>query len=181
MKLGFFVSLMIMLPVIMGFRRAFSRTFVPETKRALTAFDYPLLSRSFVDPPAVIRDMMEMMDQPSRLLAGTTTMPLDIKENEKEFIISVDLPGVKKEDIKVSLSEKQLVISASRGSEKEEKGETYWRIERSSGTMSRSMTLPENAADDGITAESKDGVLVVKVPKISASPPRKEALRIPVK
>ena len=91
----------------------------------------------------------------------------DISETENEYIISSDLPGIKKEDIKIELKEGYLTIKAERKEEKEEKDKKYYRRERVYGNFVRNIALPENAESDerGINAEFKDGVLNIVIPK----------------
>ena len=91
---------------------------------------------------------------------------VDIKETEKEFVVKAELPGVKREDVKVRLEDDVLTIEGERRQEKDVKGEKTHRIERFYGTFSRSFTLPEYADAKAIRAESKDGVLNVYVPKL---------------
>jgi HSP20 family protein len=90
---------------------------------------------------------------------------VDITEDDKEYLIKAELPEVKKEDVKVGVEEGTLAISGERKFEKEEKGKKYHRIERAYGSFMRSFTLPEGAAGDKVTAEFKDGVLKVHLPK----------------
>jgi HSP20 family protein len=90
----------------------------------------------------------------------------DISETEKEYVVKAELPGVKREDVKVTLADGVLSIEGERKHEKEEKGEKTHRIERFYGSFCRSFSLPENADANNIRAESKDGVLNVHVPKL---------------
>jgi HSP20 family protein len=90
----------------------------------------------------------------------------DISETEKEYLVKAELPGIKREDVKVTIEDGLLCIQGERRQEKEEKGEKYHRVERSYGTFFRSFTLPENAASGDIRAESKEGVLLVHIPKV---------------
>ena len=90
---------------------------------------------------------------------------VDIKETDKEFLVKAELPGIKREDVKVSLDDDVLTIRGERRHEKDVKGEKTHRVERFYGTFCRSFTLPEYADAKAIRAESKDGVLNVYVPK----------------
>ena len=91
---------------------------------------------------------------------------VDIKETEKEYLVKAELPGVKREDVKVSLEDGVLMIEGERRQEKDSEGEKTHRVERFYGTFCRSFTLPESADATAIRAESKDGVLKVHVPKL---------------
>ncbi|HXF93425.1 MAG TPA: Hsp20/alpha crystallin family protein [Nitrospiraceae bacterium] len=97
---------------------------------------------------------------------------VDISESEGEYLIKAELPGVKKEDIKVTLQEGVLTIQGERKQEKEEKGRKYHRIERSYGTFMRSFTLPDSVDDSKVSAEFKDGLLYLHVPKSEKAKPK---------
>jgi HSP20 family protein len=94
---------------------------------------------------------------------------VDIAEDDKEYTIKVELPGVNKEDVRVSVEGGVLSITGERKAEKEEKNKKYHRIERSYGSFARSFTLPEGAAGDKVSAEFKDGVLRAHLPKDEAA------------
>jgi HSP20 family protein len=97
---------------------------------------------------------------------------VDITEDDKEYTIKVELPGVNKEDVRVSMEGDVLSISGERKAEKEEKNKKYHRVERIYGTFARSFTLPKGTAGDKISAEFKDGVLRVHLPKDEAAKPK---------
>ena len=90
---------------------------------------------------------------------------MDVSENEKGDSVSVELPGVKKDDDTVEVHENVLTIRGEKKSEREEKKDkTHW-IERSYGSFSRSFTLPPAAVVDEMKASFKDGVLTLEIPK----------------
>ena len=97
---------------------------------------------------------------------------VDITEDEKEYIVKAEIPEMKKEDIKINIHDDVLAISGERKYEKEEKGKKYHRVERAYGSFMRSFTLPEDADGSRISAEYKDGMLKVHLPK-SAKPKAK--------
>lgn len=105
---------------------------------------------------------------------------VDIAEDDKGFIIKAELPEVKKEDITVSVDNGVLTLTGERRFEKEEKDDkkTFHRVERSYGRFSRSFTLPEGADDKLVTAEHRDGVLNIRVPK--AAKPAAKAVNVKV-
>jgi HSP20 family protein len=103
---------------------------------------------------------------------------VDIKETEKEYLVTAELPGLKREDVKVTLDEGVLTIEGERSQEKVELSEKTHRTERFYGTFCRSFTLPEYTDAVGIRAESKDGVLRVHVPKLKVE--KRKALEIKV-
>lgn len=94
--------------------------------------------------------------------------PCDIQEKEDHYLLSLDLPGVKKEDIKVDMQGNQLVISGERKQEREEdeKGRHY--AERSYGFFRRALTLPTGVKAEDIEADFADGVLSVAIPKMES-------------
>jgi HSP20 family protein len=89
----------------------------------------------------------------------------DITEDEKEYLIKAELPEVKKEEVKVTVENGTLRITGERKFEKEEEGKKYHRVERAYGAFERTFLLPEDARGDKVTADYKDGVLKVHVPK----------------
>jgi HSP20 family protein len=96
----------------------------------------------------------------------TEWMPsVDIAEDDKEYTIKAELPGVSKEDVKVTVQGGVLSITGERKAEKEEKDKKYHRIERSYGSFFRSFTLPEGTSTEKIGAEFKDGILKLHLPK----------------
>ena len=90
---------------------------------------------------------------------------VDVTEDEKEYVIKTELPEVKKEDVKVTVEDGTLRITGERKLEKEEEGKRYHRIERAYGSFERSFMLPEGTQPDKLTADYKDGVLKVHLPK----------------
>ena len=97
---------------------------------------------------------------------------VDITEDEKEYLIKAELPEVKKEDVKVTVENGTLSITGERKLEKEEKGKKFHRVERSYGSFMRSFTLPEGTTGDKVSAEFKDGVLKVHLPKSEEVKPK---------
>ena len=98
--------------------------------------------------------------------------PVDIEEDNREYIVKAELPGMKKEEVKLKVEGGTLTISGERKAEKEEKEKKYHRLERSYGTFQRSFTLPEGTQPEKISAEFKDGVLLVHLPKDEKAKPK---------
>jgi len=96
----------------------------------------------------------------------------DITEDDKEFLVKVELPEMKKEDVKVTVENGALRISGERKAEKEEKTKKYHRIERSYGSFLRAFTLPDGADGTKVVADYKDGVLKVHLPKTAEAKPK---------
>lgn len=103
---------------------------------------------------------------------------VDIIEDEKEYLVKADLPEMKKEEIKIKVEEGLLSVSGERNAEKEEKGKTFHRIERSYGSFERSFTLPENADGTKVSAEFKEGVLKVHLPKSASAKPKTVEVKV---
>ncbi|GAB4453679.1 MAG: hypothetical protein OHK0036_16760 [Bacteroidia bacterium] len=96
---------------------------------------------------------------------GSTIPSANIKETEDAFQIELGVPGVKKEDIKVDLEDNVLTISSEQKEEKTEEKENYTRREFNYSSFSRSFTLPDIVDAEKITAEYKDGILNINIPK----------------
>jgi HSP20 family protein len=103
---------------------------------------------------------------------------VDITEDDKEYVVKAEIPEMKKDDIKINVHEDVLTISGERKYEKEEKGKKYHRVERAYGSFMRSFTLPEDADGTKISAEYKDGVLKVHLPKSEKAKPKAIEVKI---
>jgi HSP20 family protein len=93
------------------------------------------------------------------------TPAVDITETGKEYVVKVELPGVNKEDVKISTRDNILTIRGEKKQEKETKDASFHRVERSYGSFQRSFPLPEGIRGDGIEASYKDGILEIVLPK----------------
>ena len=113
---------------------------------------------------------------------GTMTwMPkMDVFEKEGELILKVDLPGVPKENVKVTIEENYLVIAGDRKEEKEIKEESYYRMEREYGSFYRRLPLDFEVDPNLIKATFKEGILEVKVPILAKKGPEPKAIPINV-
>ncbi|MDD4503817.1 MAG: Hsp20/alpha crystallin family protein [Clostridiaceae bacterium] len=111
------------------------------------------------------------------LFTGDNQIKVDIKENEKEYIVEADLPGVKKEEINVELSNDRLTISVARNEEINEEKENYIRKERRSGSYCRSFYV-ENVIEDQISAKFENGVLSMVLPKKESGGNKKNQIEI---
>ncbi len=90
---------------------------------------------------------------------------VETAEDDKQFEITVELPGVDEKDVAVSVDDGMLTIKGEKKSEREEKKKDYHLTERSYGSFQRSFRLPENAAQDKISADFENGVLKIALPK----------------
>jgi len=102
----------------------------------------------------------------------TWTPTVDITETDKNFLITAELPGVKKKDIKVEIDHGVLTISGERHFEKEDDQKKHHRIERFFGNFSRSFSLPDSVNQEKIKAEFNDGLLTVKLFKTEVPKPK---------
>ncbi len=102
----------------------------------------------------------------------------NISETDKEYLIKAELPEVKKEDVKITLDGGVITISGERKMEKEQKDEKTIRVESFYGTFARSFSLPENVDADAISADSKDGVLRIRIPKRQAAKPKAVTIEV---
>ena len=98
---------------------------------------------------------------------------MDLVEQDGEFVLRADLPGVAEDAVNIELDDNVLTISGTRGSEHEERREGYYRVERASGSFSRSLTLPDGVDPDLVRASFDRGVLEVRIPKPEQRKPRK--------
>ncbi|MBO6522357.1 MAG: Hsp20/alpha crystallin family protein [Balneolaceae bacterium] len=90
---------------------------------------------------------------------------VDVSETDEQFEVSVELPGLKKEDIKVDLEKGRLTISGERKFKNEEEGKNFHRVETQYGKFSRSFYLPDSIHEDSITAKYEDGILNISIKK----------------
>lgn len=95
--------------------------------------------------------------------------PLDIEENDESIVVRAELPGMNKDDIKISLSDDTLTIAGERKMESEKKGKTYYRMERAYGKFQRTVTLPAEVEGEKAKASYKAGVLELVLPKSEKS------------
>ena len=103
---------------------------------------------------------------------------VDITEDEKEYLIKAELPDMKKEDVRLTVENGVLAISGERTFEKEEKWKKYHRTERAYGSFVRSFSLPEDADESTVSADYKDGVLHVHLPKSQKAKPKAIEIKV---
>ncbi|XP_021769112.1 class I heat shock protein-like [Chenopodium quinoa] len=115
----------------------------------------------------------------ARDTASFVNARIDWKETPEAHVLKADLPGVKKEEVKVEVEDGKVIqISGERNREKEEKNDTWHRVERSSGKFLRRFRLPENAKMEEIKANMENGVLIVTVPKVEEKKPQLKSIDI---
>jgi HSP20 family protein len=102
----------------------------------------------------------------------------DVSETEAEYLIKADLPEVRKEDVSITVQDGVLTLSGERLQEKREDGEKVHRIERMYGSFARRFALPENADEQAIRAESRDGVILIHIPKHKVVQPQPRQITV---
>ena len=127
-------------------------------------------NRLFDDPFFHIGRMADDSD------LGMWNPAVDLYEKDDHFMIKAELPGVDKKAIKIDLKDRLLTLSGERSYDNEVKEENYYRRERSYGKFQRAFTLPADVDSDKISAEFKDGVLQIEVPK----PEEKQAKQVTI-
>lgn len=154
-----------------------------QESRALTAWDpfgevepwsnlFEGLSGRF---PRLVDELFRERAWPGR---GRGFLPaLDVSDNEQQYTLSVELPGVRKEDVHIELQEGMLTVRGEKKSEREEKKEQSRYVERSYGSFTRSLRIPPDADADRLAASFKDGVLTITIPKSEEAKPRTIAIK----
>lgn len=162
-----------------------------DRKEGMVPRDY--LDSAWVSPWAMLNDMDRIFDDfrsewetllaaPRSSAAEMTRQPLvDLADNGKEYVVTAELPGINKDDLRIEVTQDSLEISGETKSEEneEDKERGYIRRERRYSRFHRTLPLPDNVLTDKVEAELKDGVLTVKLPK--AAPPQKKTKKVPVK
>ena len=103
--------------------------------------------------------------------------PVDLVEAEDHFVLKADLPGLTDDDVSIEVQDGTLTISGERRAEHESQERGWYRIERSFGSFSRSLTLPDGVDPDAISARFENGVLEVSIPKPEERKPRRVEIK----
>lgn len=122
--------------------------------------------------------LMEPLRQAGQRIADFFAPSADAAATNDFYEINVELPGVKSEDIDVTVDEDTLTVKGEKKFEREEKGKTYFFSERAWGAFHRSFRLPADVEAESVSADFKDGVLTIRVPK--SAPPKERARRVPI-
>lgn len=130
------------------------------------------------DPIGMMRELLRWdpfaQMAPSLMTTGETFVPkFEVKERKDAYVFKADLPGVKEDDLDVSLTGNRLTISGKRESEKKEEEDRFFAWECSYGSFSRSFTLPEGVDAEHVNADLKNGVLTLTLPKKPEIQPKK--------
>ena len=105
-------------------------------------------------------------------------MKTDIKEGKNEYTLEIEMPGIKKENVKIELSKGYITISAENNNEVEEKEKNYIRKERHYGSFTRSFYVGDKVKMDDINASMDNGILCITVPKEESEEPEKKYIEI---
>jgi HSP20 family protein len=111
----------------------------------------------------------DFFDEALNLTSGRFTPGMNIYETDDAFELTMELPGMKKDNIDISIENNMLNISGERKASREENGRTYHRVESRFGKFSRNLPMPNNVDDEGIEAKYENGVLTVNLPKTEQS------------
>jgi HSP20 family protein len=109
----------------------------------------------------------------SNVVTSSWTPTVDIKEEEKRFVLYADLPGIDPKDIEITMEQGVLTVKGERPIPKDEDYANYKRVERAYGTFHRRFSLPDSADPAGIQANGRNGVLEISIPKHERVQPRK--------
>jgi len=110
--------------------------------------------------------------RPDEVFGGHWAPMVDIYEDDHEFVVKADLPGLEIKDIDLQIQENILTLKGERRMEKEVEKDRYHRIERSYGSFQRSFTLPNIVDQEKVKARFKDGVLEIRIPKLERAKPK---------
>jgi HSP20 family protein len=103
---------------------------------------------------------------------------MDLVETGEHFVLKADLPGMTESDVNIEIEKNVLTVSGERKTEHEEKHEGYYRLERSAGAFSRSITLPEGIDAAAVKAAFANGVLEVRIPKPAQAKPQRVQIAV---
>jgi HSP20 family protein len=103
---------------------------------------------------------------------------VDIAETKDDIVVKAEIPGMKKDDIKIVIQDNILTLKGERQEEKQEKDKRYHRVERSYGSFERSFSLPVSVKVDKVKADYKDGVLTITLPKAEEAKPKEVSVNI---
>ena len=110
--------------------------------------------------------------------AGRWVPRVNVEEQDSGFEITVEVPGMNREDVKVEVNDHTLMIEGERNVEHEKEDRNYHVCERCTGTFQRAFTLPENVDADKIDAEYTNGILTIKIPKTEAARPKEIKVKV---
>jgi len=133
-----------------------------------------------VDPFDVMREMLSLDPLRAILGGGMTQMPMqtfmpqfEVRETNDAYIFKADMPGVRDEDLDITMAQNRLTVSGRREMMERDESDRYYAVERAYGSFTRTFTLPTDIDVAHVDAELRDGVLTLKVPKSPEQQPKK--------
>ena len=111
-------------------------------------------------------------------ITSTWLPAVDIIENENDYLVKVELPGVDKNGVKITINDDVLTIRGEKKQEREKKDDNYHRVERSYGSFQRSFTLPSSVQSEKIEASYDNGILTVMLPKAEEAKPKEIEVKV---
>ena len=137
------------------------------------------------DPFRELADMRNMMDRmlersfavPQAGWQQTWDLPLDVIENEDEYVVKASIPGINPDNLDITFNDRTLTIKGESKGEEEKKEQRYHLRERWSGSFTRSISLPTRVKAEGIQASCENGVLTLHLPKTEEVKPRRIAIQ----
>ncbi len=120
----------------------------------------------------------ELPEQRRGLLEGEWAPSIDVAETDDEIVVTVELPGVKQDDVDITVTDDILILKGEKKEEKEIKKENYHRVERSYGSFQRSINLPTGVQADKAKATYNNGVLYVTIPKAEEAKPKQIKINV---
>lgn len=120
-------------------------------------------------------DALKIFDEGGENLGWSPA--IDLEETENDFVVTADLPGLTKDDVKISIANNSVLISGEVGEEKDVQEKNYYLKERARGRFSRGFTLPTRIDSDKAEAKFKNGVLELRLPKAEESKPKEISIK----
>jgi len=146
---------------------------VPRLDRMTRFFDDVI--RTFDEFPSFGRRLSTLFKDE---IGGEFVPRVDMREDETNFVVTADLPGMNKDDVTVDVTAQMVTLHGDKKREREDKREGYHMVERSFGEFTRTLRLPHEIDPDKASAIFKDGVLTMALPKMMKTPPAKKTLDI---
>lgn len=137
-----------------------------------------IIRRTPIEVPEFASLLNQVFSEPflASIPSDASTLAVDVSEDDTSVYVRASLPGFAKEDVSIEAHDSVLSIRAEHNEEREEKTEKFYRRERRFGSLSRSIALPSPVRENEASAELKDGVLTVRIPRIAEKSPKKIAI-----
>lgn len=126
----------------------------------------------------MFNDLFASPNEPTDETVNRWSPSVDIAETDSGFEVRAELPGVKQDDVNVSVRDNVLTLRGEKRQEETDEGKNYRRVERHYGSFQRAFTLPPNVNPEAITANYRDGVLTLTVPKVEEAQPKEIPIEV---